>query len=232
MSKPQQKDGLIEELRRLCPRASRGGCKRQARGKGQSAAWCVACRAAQSMEARHKCLVGNYETIKRLNRRCQRAEAVAEPRAYSDQGKRIAKYMYVDLLAARQELAKVKAELLAIERSAFMAAEESAARRSKRMKNAVRGVYFIQYGNFVKIGLSGDVSKRLEHFDRTLMPEPPQPLGYMPVDGGDWELFECERALHQRFSHLRHRGEWFRDSIELRDFIAEACASWPMAVAS
>lgn len=75
-------------------------------------------------------------------------------------------------------------------------------------------VYFISDGEFIKIGFSGAPQTRLSDLQgasaRTLTL-----LGMMPsTESG-------ERETHQKFSHLRTRGEWFQDKTgEIAEFIA------------
>lgn len=77
-------------------------------------------------------------------------------------------------------------------------------------------VYFITCGDgewpFVKIGYSKDIVGRME----ALQPGAPQKLdliGRMPG------TIQVERAIHEKFSHLREHGEWFRLEDELWDFV-------------
>jgi len=74
-------------------------------------------------------------------------------------------------------------------------------------------VYFIRQGDFVKIGTSRQLDKRLS----TLRQEwgDFEYLGSIP--GG----FKREQKLHRRFAQLRVLGEWFEASPELLAFIAE-----------
>lgn len=68
------------------------------------------------------------------------------------------------------------------------------------------GVYFVQSGDFVKIGLSYDVRSRL----RGLICSTPYevtPLAFIP--GHVSELAAIEAQLHAQFKNIWHRGEWF-----------------------
>jgi hypothetical protein len=75
-------------------------------------------------------------------------------------------------------------------------------------------VYFIRAGrtNLVKIGWAKDVDKRHREL-QTASPHPLHLIGYMPGS-----LFD-EAAWHERFAHVRVRGEWFRLTTELRGVI-------------
>jgi hypothetical protein len=75
------------------------------------------------------------------------------------------------------------------------------------------GVYFVQSGNAVKIGMSGDISKRLRVL-RTMSPLPLELLGVIP--GGRNE----EAALHREWAAQRLHGEWFQATPELLGRIA------------
>jgi hypothetical protein len=81
-------------------------------------------------------------------------------------------------------------------------------------------IYFIETadGGFVKIGYSIKPYQRLSQLG-TLQPgmRALRLIGWIPG------TFETERELHARFLADRDNGEWFRDSPELRGFIAESC---------
>lgn len=77
-------------------------------------------------------------------------------------------------------------------------------------------VYFIQAEgtNFVKIGVSVGGGKRRLNGLQTGSPFTLRLIAEMK--GG---TIEDERILHERFGHLRERGEWFRLESELQLFI-------------
>ena len=82
-------------------------------------------------------------------------------------------------------------------------------------------VYFVETADkeLVKIGHTKDIEKRikeLRHWGPTL-----RLIGY--VDGG----LETEQAIHARWGGLRTKGEWFRQSDELRKYIANATTKTP-----
>lgn len=80
-------------------------------------------------------------------------------------------------------------------------------------------IYFFEVDGFVKIGsTSGNPLRRL-HACQVGNPKELRLLGYYSVAA------ECaeEIQLHGRFAASRVRGEWFRDSPELRQLIALKC---------
>ncbi len=82
-------------------------------------------------------------------------------------------------------------------------------------------VYFVQAidGGRIKIGTTIRLSERLGQLDYQYRVSH-RVLGV--IDGGYAE----ERALHEKFSHLRETGEFFADRIELREFIEAECRPW------
>lgn len=78
---------------------------------------------------------------------------------------------------------------------------------------AVGIVYFIQVGDFIKIGFTGSLAGRLAQFS-TASPVVPQLLHQEPG------RVEDERAYHRRFAAQHHRLEWFRNEGALADYIA------------
>jgi hypothetical protein len=74
-------------------------------------------------------------------------------------------------------------------------------------------VYFIQSGEFVKIGKTRDPKSRL----RELQVGNPERLRILCViPGGE----EVEKEFHRKFNHLRRGGEWFIYTQEIDDLIA------------
>lgn len=74
-------------------------------------------------------------------------------------------------------------------------------------------VYFIQDGEYIKIGFSstGAIDRLL-----VLQGANPRPLTLVATMPGTKAL---ETELHARFHSLRVRGEWFRAEAPLLDFI-------------
>lgn len=88
------------------------------------------------------------------------------------------------------------------------------------------GVYFIASGGFVKIGISMDVVRR-SYAIQSANPEVITPLGFIQQPTL-LDALQLEGELHQRFWRAFHRGEWFRDDVSIRDFIAANARPWPM----
>jgi len=75
-------------------------------------------------------------------------------------------------------------------------------------------IYFIQHTDFIKIGYTKEIHKRLNQL-QVSCPVKLKVLGLIP--GG----FEDESKHHIMFEHLRSHGEWFSANQELIDFIAK-----------
>ena len=72
-------------------------------------------------------------------------------------------------------------------------------------------LYAIQapVSGLVKIGSSSDPAGRFKTI-QAMSPEMLEMRIISPVDGR-----ELEKSFHERFAHLRHHGEWFRQEQEL-----------------
>lgn len=88
----------------------------------------------------------------------------------------------------------------------------------RRKGGAQTSVYFMQAGEGgpIKIGLTNCVANRLRYI-QTGQPCEIELLG--SVTGGK----DLEEALHVRFAADRLRGEWFKDTPELRAVIEKLC---------
>lgn len=73
-------------------------------------------------------------------------------------------------------------------------------------------VYFIEMGDFIKIGFSASAHRRLDDL-QTASPYDLKILGTFNGDHGS------EDGVHRIFRHLHHRGEWFRKSAGLLAYI-------------
>lgn len=91
----------------------------------------------------------------------------------------------------------------------------------RSIRNTKASVYFIRCGGYVKIGASRSPAKRLDSI-RTIGGV----LAPSLLDLSGAELiatepggFTREKALHVRFKHLRHTGEWFSEDAELTRYV-------------
>jgi hypothetical protein len=74
-------------------------------------------------------------------------------------------------------------------------------------------IYFIRsYNQFIKIGCSSEPDSRCKN----LQTGSPIKLKVKAILSGD---YKTEKGLHELFAHLRHNGEWFRYTDELKWFI-------------
>ena len=92
---------------------------------------------------------------------------------------------------------------------------DPARKRPSKIHHAPGVVYFILSQGLIKIGFTTNLQGRLSDF-QTYIPIGIELLG--AIEGSA----DRERAVHAKFRHLHHRGEWFVDSREIRDFIDEA----------
>lgn len=64
-------------------------------------------------------------------------------------------------------------------------------------------LYFIKQGNYVKIGVTNDIDRRL----KDLQSSNPNPLELLYSGIGEGK---DEQLWHNVFAHRHHRGEWFK----------------------
>lgn len=77
-------------------------------------------------------------------------------------------------------------------------------------------IYFIRCNApqaFIKIGIARELANRLSML-QIGCPYDIDVVATMPGNRA------AEAALHERFAHLRERGEWFREAPDLLDFVA------------
>jgi hypothetical protein len=88
-------------------------------------------------------------------------------------------------------------------------------REARRLKGVLtpERIYFVQVGDFVKIGRSIDVLARFATI-QTSTPEHAALLGSIP--GGP----SVESEMHHRFSPHHYRGEWYRNEGTLAAFVS------------
>lgn len=92
----------------------------------------------------------------------------------------------------------------------------------KDIINTKEFIYFILNtdSNAVKIGRTKNVAKRLNSL-QVANPVELRVLKTLEVDSGK-EAQDTEELLHNEFSDLRLRGEWFKFDCKLRDFIEKS----------
>lgn len=101
------------------------------------------------------------------------------------------------------------------------AAMESNRIAMKNLRDKRASVYFIRCGGYVKIGASRSPDTRVEAIRTIGGVLAPYLLDLTAAEliatesGG----FTREKALHARFKHLRHTGEWFTEGAELTRYI-------------
>lgn len=83
------------------------------------------------------------------------------------------------------------------------------------------GVYFIQCGRFVKIGMSQCIQQRLAEVQ--VMNPVSLRLARVELLSAA-ELLPREMRLHDRFAEYRHRGEWFRIEGRLAAYLTNGGA--------
>lgn len=85
-------------------------------------------------------------------------------------------------------------------------------RKPRAPKSRYASVYVLRVGEFVKIGVALDVSRRLE----TIKSSCPYPVELLKVIDGGREL---EARLHQMFDRFRHHHEWFHAVPEITESV-------------
>jgi len=87
-------------------------------------------------------------------------------------------------------------------------------------ENATGVIYFIDDGQFIKIGFTKNPDSRAAE----LQVGSSRDLHIVATRPG---TMRDERALHRKFAHLRHRREWFQKEPELLSYIGlETTNSW------
>lgn len=73
-------------------------------------------------------------------------------------------------------------------------------------------VYFVKQDDFVKIGYATDFDKRLSSL-QTASPHTLEALALIPG------YKDVEKFFHDKFKHLKHRGEWYKIDDSLMECI-------------
>lgn len=87
--------------------------------------------------------------------------------------------------------------------------------RRGRARKTPGFIYFVEADGHIKIGFAKNWRSRIT----TLQIANHRRLKVVGVIAGSQEQ---ERGLHQRFAHLRSRGEWFQKGEELANYIEKA----------
>jgi len=95
----------------------------------------------------------------------------------------------------------------------------------RRNRSLCRGVYFVKWRDYIKIGCSIDIRARVKSLRVSIPEGDMEPLGWIVYQTGDLEQHEAK--VHDAMAAFRVRGEWFRDCPELRRFIERYAMAWP-----
>jgi hypothetical protein len=90
------------------------------------------------------------------------------------------------------------------------------------------GVYFVRWGAYVKIGRADDVVSRRRALEYGIPEGSVVALAWIPYSSVT-HPGRLEGDLHERFAGHRVRGEWFRYTDEIRDFLKQSGHRWPCA---
>jgi hypothetical protein len=217
------KVALIARLRQGCAHGyGNGGCRSRGRHSGP---WCDVCRAAKIIECQLETLDGHRRSIKQLNKRCQMIEAAAGSNAFSEDGRRISKYLHDQIRGLQQQLVEYRRRDQEEENQGRRHFELMEQREAARIRAGASGIYFVESGGLIKIGISLDVRKRLRALNHAQHKEV-RPIAFIRQDDQPKQL-ELESELHARFTNYHQRGEWFRDCEAIRIYIASNAAQWP-----
>ena len=95
-----------------------------------------------------------------------------------------------------------------------LCAELSEKRHKRKTRNAY--LYLVKSGDYYKIGRTANLNKRLESYV-THSPFEIELIAYTKTQFSE----KLERRAHDRYFHLRHRGEWYKlDEMSLIDIMA------------
>lgn len=75
-------------------------------------------------------------------------------------------------------------------------------------------IYFIEYGNLIKIGYAKNPAKRIKEIQSNY----PLPLGIVGIIDGERSE---EQKLHFKFKEYHVNKEWFEKSISILNFVKE-----------
>jgi hypothetical protein len=86
--------------------------------------------------------------------------------------------------------------------------------RTEKAKGDPGYVYFIEAGDYIKIGYTRSIKSRIIKM-MTDVPMEPKTLHLEPG------TIKQEKIFHRHFASIRARGEWFRKTAELLEFIEQ-----------
>jgi hypothetical protein len=94
-------------------------------------------------------------------------------------------------------------------------------------RSAFPGVYFIQWGKYIKVGCSDNVFWRRRALELSIPEGDVVGLGWIRVQTSSHRQPATEEyKIHQALAAYRVRGEWFRDCLPVRRFIARYARPW------
>ena len=77
--------------------------------------------------------------------------------------------------------------------------------------DAAGWIYAFRSGDFIKVGMSRNVAKRLA----TVIDYNPHPVDVLLCRKTPWRVTKAvEQAIHGELTPLRHHGEWYRATVE------------------
>ena len=85
-------------------------------------------------------------------------------------------------------------------------------------------LYLIQFGEFVKVGISNDPTARLRTIQSGLPAEATMP--YYAVLPKREMAVDLEKRVHQKLQDRRARGEWFRVSVDEAVAVVDDLCRW------
>mgnify|MGYP001194663034 FL=1 len=95
---------------------------------------------------------------------------------------------------------------------------------TKKSEPNYSGIYFIffkEFPQFLKIGCSSDINKRLSNYITHTPFEVCIPL-FFPVNSR-YKLNEIESEFHNRLYRYRHSGEWYHFVGEVKTLVERLC---------
>jgi hypothetical protein len=94
------------------------------------------------------------------------------------------------------------------------------------------GVYFVKWGDFIKVGQAENVVTRRRALECSLPHGAVEPLGWISCPHNssghrDWSREYTEGRFHRALRRFRARGEWFHDVPPVRRLLAKYMQPWP-----